>query len=133
MSAVPVDDLNADDLRDLVGLIEADEGPSASVDPTDLNLPGVWVSLRGLELGGRLQGLTVLADLWLVVPDASPSAQLDDMADLFNRVKSRVRGSGGAVAFDGQVQAVPVVLDVEDSVQTLPGLRVPVRFDTEQP
>lgn len=124
-----VDDLNPDDLRAVVSLIAADGGPQAALDVQDLALPGVWVTLAGLAAAQRLRGLTVRVNLWLVAPDNTPSSQLNDLADLFNAVKARVRAHGG-LTFDGDAQALPIAHP--DGNRTLPALLVPVRFDTTQ-
>lgn len=124
------DDLNPDDLRAVAVLIAADGGPQASTDVRDIDPPGVWVTLSGLD--ARFRGLTVGASLFLIAPD-SPET-LDDLADLFNRVKAIVRAAPG-LEITGRTEARTVVMPGQGKQPgpQLPALVVPLAVDTVQP
>ena len=108
------DDLNLDDLDELVDLVAGttrDEAGQvvepgdvqASLDPGDLNLPGVWVSLDAWTKS-RLRGAELDCRLFLIAPDINPRDAATELV--------AIPGTDG---------------------RPLPALAVPVRITTVQP
>lgn len=90
----------------------------AEVDPSDLNLPGAWVSVE------RIRAVTVAGDLrlevsvYLIVPDRDHRRAMGSLADLYNQVIP------GTLTPDGPV--VPTAVVLPDDPTPLPALRVPL-------
>lgn len=121
-------DLNFGDLDELTEALAGIDGVrSASLDPADINLPGVLVQVVGVSLD-LLAGLTIKTNLLLLVDDTQPRRAAKELQDLFNAVIPVVRTLGGPTA-DSVVgkwvlpgQPVP-----------LPGISVPLDLLTTQP
>lgn len=128
------DDLNLADLDELVDLIAGttrDEvgevvepgDIEASLDPGDLNLPGVWVALDGWTKS-RLRGAELDCRLFLIAPDINPRDAASELAALFNKVKARISPVGRVTT---ELVAIPGT-----DGRPLPALAVPVRITTVQ-
>lgn len=119
------DDLNPDDLDDLVDMIRGVDGDvEASLDPADLNLPGVWVSLTGIP-GGRMRGTVLAVSLVLIAGDMPPSVALGHLARLYNLVRPRIEG----LPRSGDVVSVRVTIPGVEG-RPLPALTIPVLLHT---
>lgn len=114
MSGHPVDFGEYDDLVDT--LVAA--GLRAAVDPADLNLPGVLVTLDGIDYD-VLDGYTLATRLVLVVPDNGHVRSLAALATLLNQVVDVIDPAG-------RVTAGTTVLPGNPS--PLPALSVPVNL-----
>lgn len=115
------DDLNPADLDALVDMIRGEPADlEASLDPADLNLPGVWVSLTGIP-GGRMQGTCLAVSLVLIAGDLPPSVALGHLATLYNTVRPRIAG----LPRNGDVQSVRVTIPGVEG-RPMPGLSIPV-------
>lgn len=127
-----VDDFNPQDITDLAAAIKAAAPElirSASVNPDEVQVPGVWIRFDGIEdttLGG---GLTLNLTLHLIVPNAGGFARvLAQLAELRNAVKPVVAGFGGP---SGPTTRTGVILPA-NSTTPLPALAVPLALLTEQ-
>lgn len=118
------DDLSLSDLDALVALVAGEAGDvAASLDPADLNLPGVWVSLDSWSKA-RLRGAELECRLFLIAPDIAPRDAAAALVELFNKVKARITPSG-------KVTTELVSIPGTDG-RPLPALAVPVRLSTVQ-
>lgn len=96
---------------------------SASIDPAEINPPGVWVRTAGLSLD-LLGGFTIKTQLHLVVADNGHHEARAALVDLFNQVLT-VATPDEDPYFQGLV--------LPDNPKPLPGLVVPVNLsDTYQ-
>lgn len=122
------DDLNPADLDQLVDIVAGDtvDLPTA-LDPTDLSLPGAWVTLDTIG-PGTLQSAELGCRVVLIAPNVLPTQALAILAPLYNTAKARLRAAGITV---GAASTVPVVIPGLESAQ-LPGLSIPVTFNTTQ-
>lgn len=94
----------ANALHQLVAAFRAAE-LEASVDPTDLNLPGVWVTLDRLTGFTMGRGGMCRARVFLIVGDQDDVRAMEALQDLY-----------------GQATAVlPPMSDVESTLARLPG------------
>jgi hypothetical protein len=128
------DDLNLDDLDELVALVRGDGDDQlveVSLDPGELNLPGVWVSFDGIDLN-RLRGATLTVRLFLVVPDVAPRDAGAQLVELFNLVKARLATRPGPVRINGRTTTETVLMPGYEG-RALPALVVPVELLTTQP
>lgn len=127
-----VDDFNPDDLDELVAAIKAanpagDIIRSVSMNPDEVQLPGVWLRFDAVEYG-NLAGLTVKLTLHLIVANAGGYARvLAALAGMLNLVKPVVAGYGGP---NGPITRTAVLLS--SSTQPTPALAVPLDLLTEQ-
>ena len=92
----------------------------ADLDPSSLNLPAAWVTVEGIQAANVAGDTTLLAVVYLIVPDQDYGRALADLADLYNLVVP------GVLRPDGQV--VPQGVILPDSTTPLPALRVPVNL-----
>lgn len=128
-----VDDFNPADLDELVAAIKAADPTgeairSASLNPDEVQLPGVWVRFDGLAYD-QLAGLTVRVTLHLIVGNAGGfSRVLGKLAALHNLVKPVVAGYGGPT---GPTTRTSVILPT--NTQPMPALAVPLDLLTSQP
>jgi hypothetical protein len=128
------DDLNLDDLDELVELVRGElpgQLVEVSLDPADLNLPGVWVAFDGITTN-RLRGATLTVRLFLVAPDVAPRDAGRQLVDLFNTVKARLRTKPGPVHISGRTTSETVILPGYEG-RPLPALAIPVELATHQP
>lgn len=127
-----VDDLNPADIQALVDVVAGDpEGPDhipASIDPSDLNLPGAWVVLDGIG-GGTLAGVDLTCRVFLIAPNVVPTQALAILAPLYNTAKARLQAAG--IQRNGTTTTELVVVPGTES-QPLPALSIPVLFTTSQ-
>lgn len=103
-------------MLDLCALITS-TGLKASVDPTELNLPGAWVALD--QLGpARLSGTTQLdVSVYLIAADADPRRAMTALATMYNQLRQ-------VLTPDGKVRPQGVILP--ENPTPMPALRVPV-------
>lgn len=114
--------LGLDEVDDLVADLKA-AGLSASVDPAEVNPPGVWVRSQGLSLD-TLGGFTWALQLHLVVPDNGHRLAREALLELFNQVLP-VAEPDADPYFQGLV--------LPHTPKPLPGLVVPLNLtDTYQ-
>lgn len=112
-------------LTELLELLrELDAVRSADMDPSQLNLPGVWVQLRGIDHGAALDGHARLQlALHLIVPNTDGGIRaMVEAATLYNAVC----GDGGPIEPDGPVTTTVVAMP--DSTD-YPALVVPIDLD----
>lgn len=89
-------------LEDLADALAA-AGVEASVDPADLDLPGVWVTLDRLTVPTFTGGGLVRARLLLIVPDQDHIRAVEALQDLY----------------DATVAVVDPMSDVESTLATV--------------
>lgn len=127
-----VDDFNPADIDELVAeLIAADPSReivrSASLNPDEVNVPGVWVRLDSLDKG-TLSGLRVRLTLHMIVSPAGGFARtLAQLAGMWNLLRPVVARYGGPT---GPVTRVSVILAA--NAAPMPALAVPLDLLTEQ-
>lgn len=130
-----VDDFNPADLDELVDAIKAADPThelirSASLNPDEVQTPGVWVRFDQLE-EDVLAGLTVRVTVHLIVSNAGGFArQLAGLAQLRNVVKPVLDTYGGPT---GPTSRVGVILSTSAGAQPMPALAVPLELSTHQP
>lgn len=112
MSGWPLDFVAVDEL---VAALKAGGIRSVSVDPADINPPGVLVKVTGVDLD-LLAGLTITTELLCVVPDNGQRRSMTALAALFNQVTTVVDPTAAT--------RVVSVLLLENQAP-LPGLSVP--------
>jgi hypothetical protein len=121
--------LNFGDLDELtVALAGIDGVRSASLDPADLNLPGVLVQVVGVS-HDNLAGLTIKTNLLLLVADSQPRRAAEELQDLFNAVIPVVRDTYGGPTAD----SVMGKWVLPGQPTQLPGISVPLDLLTTQP
>lgn len=129
-----VDDFNPDDLDELVDALKGADPSgeiirSVSIDPDELQLPGVWVRFDGLT-DNLLAGVTVNLTLFLIVPNAGGIKRvLAALAGLRNTVLPVVRTYGGP---NGPTTRSSVLLP-GTTPTPMPALAVPLDLLTSQP
>jgi hypothetical protein len=130
---VAVDDFNPADLDELTAAIKGADPTgelirSASLNPDEVQVPGVWVRFDGLAYD-VLAGLTVKLTLHLIVPNAGGFARvLGKLAELHNLVKPVVAGYGGP---SGNTTRTGVLLPGNSS-NPMPALAIPLDLLTDQ-
>lgn len=128
-----VDDFNPADIDTLVAAIAAADAThetirTVSLNPDEVQLPGVWVRFDGLE-ENVLAGLTVKLTLHLIVANAGGfSRVLAGLADLRNLVKPVLTTFGGP---SGPTARTSVLLP--GNTAPMPALAVPLDLLTTQP
>jgi hypothetical protein len=126
---VATDDLNVADLDELVELLKATDPAgetirSVSLDPSEVNVPGIWVSLTGVG-PHTLAGVTISLTLYLIVEDAGFARTLGRLADLYNLVRPALPGPPGVATRSGVV--------LPGSTTPMPALAVPFDMLTTNP
>lgn len=128
-----VDDFNPADLDELAAALKATDPAgdvlrSVSLNPDEVQLPGIWIRFDGLG-AGTLGGLVVRTTLHLIVPNAGGVGRvLAALAQLRNLVQPAVAGYGGP---SGDVTRTSVLLAANTS--PMPALAVPLDLLTSQP
>lgn len=108
---------------DLVAQLAAhDAVTSASTNPEDVRVPGVWVNLNDGIVLDTLGGYTHKARLHLVVANNGHTRSRDALAQLLNGVLTIVEPDG---------VMYPAGLVLPDSPAVLPGLVVPLDIPAE--
>lgn len=122
------DDFNPADLEAVLDILRTAPDPiPADLDPAKVRAPGVWLRLDGFT-PDSLHGLTINTTLHPVVGEADRTRATTAVADLFNRVKAKLRAAGLEVY--GQV--TPARLILPGSSTPLPALAVPLDIPTCQ-
>ena len=125
-----VDDFNPADLDELVdalGALDPVVVRSVSLNPDEVNLPGIWIRFDGLN-DNVLAGLTVRLTLHLIVGNGGGFARvLAALADMRNLVKPVVAGYGGPT---GPTARTSVILSA--GTQPMPALAIPLDLLTSQ-
>lgn len=123
-------DLHPAALDELVALIDGGitdpEDPGyvqTSLDPTDLNLPGVWVVLDTFG-GGTLAAGEYSCRVFVIAPSVTPSQALGILAPIFNTVVGRL--DAGQIARQPATTELVVIPGTEG--QQLPAIAIPVTF-----
>lgn len=117
-----------DDLTELVDIISG-TGPDAtpaSLDPTDLSLPGCWVKLdtvRRHRLGGGAQQLA--CTVYVIVPNVAIPSAIGLLAEHAGRVADRLAAARVPAP---EWSAVSVAVPGYD--QPLPALSAPLTVST---
>ena len=109
-------------INDLVDTLEDAGIRSVSVDPAEINTPGVWVQFTGFE-ADLLGGYTISTALVCIVGDISPLRSLATLSELVDKVLTVVDPSG-------PITAVAVNMP---GAKPLPGLRIPFDLPTCYP
>lgn len=112
--ADPLSFAAVDDLR----LLLQDVGVQASLDPADLNLPGVWLTVETIQAWTVRGTLRLTCALYLIAPNVDPVRALEELTDLYNTVRT-VLTPDGPVALQG-------VILPSAPTEPMPALRVPV-------
>lgn len=129
------DDFNPADLDELVAALRGADPThelirSVSLNPDEVQLPGVWVRFDQLE-EDVLAGLTVRVTVHMIVSSAGGFArQLAGLAELRNLVKPVLATYGGPA---GPTTRVGVILSTSAGAQPMPALAVPLDLSTRQP
>lgn len=92
----------------------------ATVDPSDLNVPGAWVTVEGIQAANLAGSVTLLCAIYLVAPDQDYQRAMDALAEMYNKTVP------GVLTPDGPV--VPQGIILPDTTTALPALRVPVNL-----
>lgn len=128
-----VDDFNPADIDELVAdLLAADPDHdtlrSVSLNPDEVNLPGVWVRFDGLD-DNLLAGVTVKLTLHLIVGNSGGfSRVLDQLAAMRNLIKPVLVRYGGP---NGPTVRTSVILPANTT--PMPALAMPLDLLTNQP
>lgn len=128
-----VDDFVPADIDELVtALLAADPTHevirSVSLNPDEVQLPGIWIRFDGLD-DNLLGGLTVKLTVHLIVANAGGFARvLAALAGMRNLVKPVIAGNGGP---SGQTTRTSVILSPNS--QPMPALAIPLDLLTSQP
>lgn len=103
----------------LLALVESlnAAGVRAALDPSDVNVPGAWVTVEGIQAETLDGSLRVEAVVYLIVGDQDYLRALEDLADLHNATLT-------VLSPDGKV--VPQGVILPSTPTPLPALRVPV-------
>jgi hypothetical protein len=129
---VAVDDFNPADIDELLAAVKAADPTgelirTVSLNPDEVQLPGVWVRFDGLD-DNLLAGLTVKLTLHLIVPNAGGfSRVLGKLAELRNIVKPVIAVYGGP---NGPTSRTSVILST--NTQPMPALAIPLDLLTTQ-
>lgn len=118
MPTAPVP-LSFQPLEELARLLTAAGLPS-SVDASDLNLPGGWVTLESFTSRGMGGDIRLTAVVYLIVPDTDPSRAMPQLAAAYNQLRA-------VMSPDGPVVAQGVILPSAPT-EPMPALRVPVHL-----
>lgn len=113
-------DLDFGNLEILATALEDAGVRSVSIDPGDLNLPGVLIQVTGIGQD-LLAGCTIKTNLLLLVDDVKPKQTAQQLQDLYNLVVPVVRGYGGPT--DDSVMGKWVL---PGQPTPLPGISVPL-------
>lgn len=108
-------------LDDLAQLLKDAGVRSASTDPAEVNTPGVFIACGPITLDKLDDGVTIQADLRLVVADNGLKRSRDALMTLLGKVLT-------VVTPDGPMTPQAVVLP--KNPKPLPGLTVPVLIET---
>lgn len=108
-------------LDDLVAALDAAD-VQASLDPSELNLPGAWVTVEDITPSTLEGGWDINAVVFLVAADVDHTRAAAALAELFNKA------TAGGVQPDGPVVPQGVIMPGDPT--PLPALRVPVTVTT---
>lgn len=123
------DDFNPADLDAVLDILRAEPDPiPAELDPVKVRrLPGVWLRFDGFT-HDQMHGLSLNTTLYVVVPESDRIRATNELADLWNRIKAKLRAAGLEV-FD---QVRPASLILPTSTTGRPALAVPLEIPTCQ-
>lgn len=113
-------DLDFANVDQLVVLLKAAGIRSASIDPAELNLPGVLIEITGVGQD-LLAGCTIKTRLICLVADDKPKQAAKQLQTLFNQVAGVARTLGGPTD-DSEVSRWVL----PGSAAELPGIAVPL-------
>lgn len=108
------------ELDQLLELLRA-AGLKASMDPADLNLPGVWLAVDTVDVANLKGDLRLGCLLFLIAGDQDPRRAIGVCSAMFQKVLT-------VLSPDGAVQTQGVVMPADPT--PLPALRVPVNLYT---
>lgn len=94
--------------------------PEVSTDASTLNLPGVWIAIRGIEQR-RLGGVDLDLVAYVLSPDLEDTQAWPILADLWNRVTALITPSG---------PTTPETVALPDVPAGVPALAIPFTFET---
>lgn len=97
-------------------------GVRSTVDPSDLNTPGAWVTVEGIQAANLAGTHRLLCAVYLVAGDQDYRRAMTALADLYNLAIP------GVLLPDGPVVPQGVILPGDTT--PLPALRVPVHLFT---
>lgn len=117
-------DLDFANLDQLVTALKAAGVRSASIDPAELNLPGVLIEVTGVSLD-LLAGVTIKLNLVCLVSDDKPKQAAKQLQALFNKVADVARAHGGPTDDSTVGRWV-----LPGSAAELPGISVPLDLIT---
>lgn len=128
-----IDDFNPADIDELVADLLATDPDndvirSVSLNPDEINLPGIWIRFDGLD-DNLLAGVTVKLTLHLIVGNAGGFKRvLAQLAAMRNLVKPAVVRYGGP---NGPTTRTSVILP--GNTTPMPALAMPLDLLTNQP
>jgi hypothetical protein len=122
---------NPDDLDALVELLKADQDlevvRTVSLNPDEVQLPGVWVRLDTIGGPSTLAGLALNVTLFLIVAEAGGFARiLGKLAPLYDAISAKLDAAGLAY---GPATRTGVILPANVSTP-MPALSIPVTVPT---
>lgn len=114
------DDLTFSPVQELVDAISA-AGLQASQDPSDLNMPGAWVTVDQIVPSVLAGGWEIQTLVFLIVQDQDHRRASKRLAQAFNKLQT-------VASPDGPVRPQGVIMPGDPT--PLPALRVPITLYT---
>lgn len=114
------DDLMVPELDELLQLLR-DAGLKASMDPSELNLPGAWLAVDQVAVANVRGDLRLSCLVFLVAADQDPRRAMGVLSGMYKKLAT-------VLSPDGPVQTQGVVMP--DNPTPMPALRVPVNLYT---
>jgi hypothetical protein len=99
-------------------LLAHDEIRSVSLDPAEVNAPGVWISTPSIDVEFLNGGATLTPVLYLIVPDNGVTRSMRAAVELLNHVVEAVGLPSAAVT--------PARVALPSSASPLPALAFPI-------
>lgn len=119
------DVLSFDAVAELCTLLDA-AGVKASTDASELNLPGVWVTVDEFRTRNLAGDIRLTVSLWLIVPNVDPMRALEALAELWRTVRA------AGVVPDGPTVTTAVLLPSAPT-EAMPAFRFPLYLPGSAP
>ena len=111
------DELSFASVQALVDLLDG-VGVKCTTDPSELNLPGVWVTVDEFQARTLRGDIRITVSLWLIVPNVDPMRALEQLAELWRTVRT-------VVTPDGPTRTTAVLLPSAPT-EPMPAFRFPL-------
>jgi hypothetical protein len=118
------DQLSFTSVQALTDLLDG-AGVKATLDPSELNLPGVWITVDTFQARTLNGGIRLTVSLWLIVPNVDPVRALEQLADLWRTVRTLVTP-------DGPTTTTSVILP-GNPTEAMPAFRFPLYLPGSAP